>query len=61
MAYRAEPGVLSKAEGGAWALRRVWPELAPVVQAALDEYARKGSASEVDGAAARTFADWARV
>lgn len=61
MAYRAEPVVLSKAEGGAWALAHVWPELGPVVQAALDEYARKGSAPEIDGAAARTFADWARI
>jgi streptomycin 3"-adenylyltransferase len=61
VAYRAEPGVLSKAEGGEWARPRVWPELAPIVQAALDEYARKGSAPEVDGATARTFADWARI
>jgi streptomycin 3"-adenylyltransferase len=59
-AYRDAPGVQSKKEGGEWGVAHVPAELRPVVEAAAAEYARTGSAPNVEGADARAFAAWAR-
>ena len=55
LAWRREGSVLSKAEGGAWALARLPEEYRPLVREALREYAG-GAAPGYDPALARRYA-----
>ncbi len=55
LAYTEEERILSKREGGQWALGRVPEGFRPQVEKALEEYASDGAA-EWDGTSARAFA-----
>ena len=60
LAYKKEGRVLSKKEGGEWALKNLSEELAPVVSAALEEYAEASTQQipQYDMALARKYATY---
>ena len=55
LAWKEEKLVLSKKEGGEWALRRLPAEYHPLIRDALREYT-EGAETAYDGAAARQYA-----
>ena len=60
LAYKKEGRVLSKKEGGEWALKNLPEELAPVVSAALEEYAEASTQQipQYDMALVRKYAKY---
>ena len=60
LAYKKEGRVLSKKEGGEWALKNLSEELAPVVSAALEEYAEASTQQipQYDMALVRKYAKY---
>ena len=57
LAYRTEGAVLSKREGGEWALRNLPEKYCPLIRAALDDYAGAGE-TEYDLRLAEEYAEY---
>ena len=55
LAYKEEGLVLSKKEGGEWALEHIDDEFRPLIKSALNEYA-SGETAEYDAGCAKRYA-----